>query len=124
MFEYLATVTKVKDGDTIVCDMNLGFDVSVKAVFRFAKIDTPEIYSPSCKAEKVHGLEAKKFLSELIEGKEIRIISGKVTKRIRKRKKMTKGKYGRWICDLFLLDGTDIQQLLKDNGFEKKESYK
>ena len=123
MFEYIAKVIKVTDGDTIKCIVDLGFDVSVKATFRFAKIDTPEIYSPSCEAELLHGLQAKEFLYDLIYDKEIRIVSGKVTKKIRKRKKMTKGKYGRWICDLFLLDGTDIQQLLKDNGFDKKETY-
>lgn len=123
MFEYIAKVIKVTDGDTIKCIIDLGFDVSINATFRFAKIDTPEIYSPSCNAERVHGIQAKKFLSDLILDKEIRIVSGKVTKKIRKRKKMTKGKYGRWICDLFLLDGTDIQKLLKDGGFEKKETY-
>ena len=124
MYDYIAKVIKVTDGDTIKCIIDLGFDISVKATFRFSKIDTPEIYSPSCKAEKIHGLQAKEFLNDLIYDKEIRIVSGKITKKIRKRKKMTKGKYGRWICDLFLLDGTDIQQLLINEGFKKKDSYK
>ena len=126
MYEYIARVIKVTDGDTITCTVNLGYDVSIEATYRFAKIDTPEIYHPSCEAEKIHGLEAKTFLTDLILDKDILIVSKKASKKIRKRKKMKKGKYGRWICDLYLLDdaGTDIQNLLKEYGFEKKDSYK
>lgn len=114
MYHYRAHVTRVVDGDTIDAMVDLGFEVLVKTRFWLNGIDTPEIYRPSNDAELQHGQEAKKFLEEMILGKEVLICSTKIPK---------KGKYGRWGADICLMDGTDVIQELRDAGFQKKESY-
>jgi micrococcal nuclease len=110
MFQYNAVVTKVVDGDTIYATVDLGFNVFHKVKLRLSKIDTPEIFRPSCEEEKQHGLEAKAFLSELVLNQDVVIATSKT------------GKYGRWIAEVFYL-GNDVQEMLIENGFEKREVY-
>ena len=42
MYEYRAKLVRAVDGDTIDCEVDLGFTVFIKARFRLAGIDTPE----------------------------------------------------------------------------------
>lgn len=112
MYTYKAKVTRVIDGDTFEAEVDVGFSIDVTTKFRLRGIDTPETHRPKSKAEKAHGLEAKKFVKDLIEGKEIVITTHKT------------GKYGRYIADVKLPESfLDLVQLLKTEGFEKKESY-
>jgi micrococcal nuclease len=110
-FVYKAKVIKVVDGDTIYCDVDLGFHVRILEKFRFDYIDTPEIYHPKNEKELEHGREAKQFLKDLILNKIVWLKTKKT------------GKYGRWIAGVYLEDGTNVQRLLLENGFEKKENY-
>jgi micrococcal nuclease len=58
-YEYHATVTSVVDGDTIVIDIDLGFDVVLSnQSVRLVGVDTPESRT-SDKVEKVFGLVSK-----------------------------------------------------------------
>jgi micrococcal nuclease len=67
MFEYyVKQVTNVVDGDTIDVVIDLGFDISFTSRVRLAGIDTPESRTKD-KAEKVLGLESKKYLSDRIK---------------------------------------------------------
>ncbi len=59
-FAYVAYLTNVVDGDTIVVDVDLGFNVFVEQRLRLRGIDAPEINSPE-------GLEAKIFLEERLK---------------------------------------------------------
>jgi micrococcal nuclease len=111
IFTYNAKVIRVVDGDTIYAEIDLGFHVKIVEMFRFSKIDTPEIYRPRNKSELKHGQEAKIFLENLILDKDIVLVSKKT------------GKYGRWIADIYLETGENVQDLLIENGFEKRESY-
>lgn len=117
MYEYLAHVYKVVDGDTIYASVDLGLGIFVRQKFRLVAIDTPEIFRPSCDAEKQHGFEAKAFVEDLILNKSVFI----------KTYKDKTGKYGRYICDVSFKGEDDnfknLIMLLKENGFEKKESY-
>jgi micrococcal nuclease len=62
MYEYrVKKVTGVVDGDTIDCDIDLGFNVSYSQRVRLAGIDTPESRTKD-KNEKVLGLEAKEYV--------------------------------------------------------------
>ena len=68
-FVYRATLDRVVDGDTLDCDLDLGFDVILqKQRVRLAGIDTPESRTRNLK-EKALGLKAKERLIELCEGK-------------------------------------------------------
>jgi micrococcal nuclease len=67
MYEYhVKKVTGVVDGDTIDCDIDLGFNVSYSQRVRLAGIDTPESRTKD-KAEKILGLEAKEYLKNKIK---------------------------------------------------------
>lgn len=65
-YEYHATVTNVVDGDTIVIDIDLGFDVVfTKQKVRLLGVDAPESRT-SDKVEKVFGLVSKNFVKKFV----------------------------------------------------------
>ena len=113
MYEYKAHVVRIVDGDTIVVDISLGFDMKMNKVkLRLYGIDTPETYRPSCNEEKEHGMAAKHFVSDMCFGKDVMI----------KTYRDKQGKYGRYLADV-IVDGKSLVQELKDHGFEKRISY-
>jgi micrococcal nuclease len=64
MHEYKAKVTKVIDGDTIRCDIDLGFDiVMTNQTIRLYGIDTPESRTRDLE-EKFYGNLSKDFLND------------------------------------------------------------
>mgnify|MGYP003331650665 FL=1 len=66
-YEYNAKVTEVVDGDTVVIDIDLGFDVIfTKQKVRLLGVDTPESRT-SDKIEKVFGLASKDYAKKFIE---------------------------------------------------------
>jgi micrococcal nuclease len=66
-FEYHARVKQVVDGDTIVVDIDLGFDVVLaNQKVRFNGIDTPESRTTD-KVEKVFGLCSKDYVKHFVE---------------------------------------------------------
>ena len=64
MYEYKAKLKRVLDGDTIDCDIDMGFDIHKKVRVRLSGID-----SPSCRTrdltEKRYGLGANGILRRL-----------------------------------------------------------
>ena len=66
MYQYKATITRIIDGDTVDCDIDLGFKVILsKQRIRLYGIDTPESRTRD-KVEKKYGLIAKQFLVDFI----------------------------------------------------------
>lgn len=84
MYEYKALVTRVIDGDTIDCRVDLGFDIWVNTRFRLYGIDTPESRTRN-KAEKKRGLEVKAYVKDKIWNQIVTIKTHK------------KGKFGRYL---------------------------
>ena len=73
-YEYNATVTEVVDGDTIVIDIDLGFDVMfTNQKVRLLDIDTPESRT-SDKVEKVFGVASKDFVKKFVAGCKSKVI--------------------------------------------------
>ena len=97
-FVYKATVTRVVDGDTIDCDLDLGFSTFLKK----KGINAPESRTRNLK-EKALGLAAKERLKELC-GDEV-VLDSEGT-----------GKFGRILGVLYTLDGENINQKLVDEG--------
>ena len=65
-YEYHATVTEVVDGDTVVIDIDLGFDVVfTNQKVRLLGVDTPESRT-SDKVEKAFGLASKDFVKKFV----------------------------------------------------------
>jgi micrococcal nuclease len=111
MYKFKALVTKVVDGDTFDAIVDLGFHVSTKQRFRLMAVDTPEIFTPSCKEELEHGKQAKLFVENLILNKEIIIESHKI------------GAYNRWEANVTLQDGKNLSSVILAEGFAKKSNY-
>lgn len=49
----IETVERVKDGDTVVLHLDLGFDITYRATVRLNGIDTPEMHSYTATAAQV-----------------------------------------------------------------------
>ena len=106
MYEYKATVTKVYDGDTITVDFDLGFGILIrKQKIRLLGINTPEIRGP----EKPQGIISRDALRQRILGKVVTI----------KTSKDKKGKYGRWLGEVFIGE-ENINQWLITEGYGKE----
>ena len=95
MYEYRAHVVRVVDGDTADVLIDLGFDISLKKRVRFTRINAYEtrLGKDTTQEEKEIGLEAKEYVKNLIEGKEIILQSHKEKG----------GKYGRYIAEIIYM---------------------
>ena len=71
------------DGDTFDFEIDLGFGITYKDRLRLYGVDTPEVKGK----ERIEGLQVKRHVIKLIEGKEVKLISHK-----------WKGKYGRFVA--------------------------
>jgi micrococcal nuclease len=111
MYVYQAVVVRVYDGDTITVRIDLGFGVSKIETLRLFGIDTPEVRGD----EREAGLKSRDWLRTLILNKEI----------IVKTYKDKKGKYGRYLADIFIEQETgpvNINDwLVRENLAERKE---
>ena len=88
MYEYRGYVRRVYDGDTITVDIDLGFGVALKGQkLRFLKLNAPEIRGES----RPQGLKSRDALRALIGNKWVII----------RTTKDKKGKYGRWLAEVF-----------------------
>ena len=109
LYNYRGLVVKVYDGDTITVDVELGFHVSLKAEkFRLYRINTPEVRGE----EKEKGIISRDWLREKILGKEVVI----------KTHKDKKGKYGRWLADVWL-DDVCLNDELVEQGLAEYKDY-
>jgi len=76
---YDAHVVSIKDGDTIVVDINLGFGIYKRGeVIRFLGVYAPETFRPKTEKERVDGLIVKQYLTNrLTIGESIVVVTNK-----------------------------------------------
>ena len=111
MYVYkIKRLNSVVDGDTIDCDIDLGFDISINQRIRLAGIDTPESRTKDIN-EKKWGLESKDFLK-----KKLSECKGNLV--IKTEKIDSTEKYGRILGWLYE-DGKEISfnQMMIDEGY-------
>ncbi len=109
LYHYRARVVKVYDGDTITVDIDLGFKVSLaKEKIRLCRINTPEVRG----ASKIEGKKSRDWLRKKILDKEVILVT----------KKDKKGKYGRWLADVWLDDVCMNDELVK-KGLAEYKNY-
>lgn len=102
MYEYIARLKRVVDGDTIDVDIDLGFDMVLSNQrIRLFGIDSPESRTRD-KEEKFYGKLATQFLKEQCKK------SSSITLKTHLDKK---GKYGRILGEI-IIDGVNINQLM------------
>ena len=95
MFEYRAQLIRAVDGDTIDCEVDLGYTVFVRVRYRLTGVDTPERGQPGFHeaTDELVGL-----LGEVADDDGWFIVRSTKT-----------GKYGRWLADI---DGvTDVMAM-------------
>ena len=106
MYEYRATIVRIIDGDTVEADVQLGFHVSLRGMFRLSGINTPEIRG----TERPLGLAAKAYLQILIDD-----LTNGTRELVIKTKKDKTGKYGRYLAELWV-DEVDLNKTLVEAG--------
>lgn len=104
---YTAHVESVYDGDTITCDIQVGFGIHLIEKVRIIGIDTPEVRG----SEKVEGFIARDALRELIDGKDVVLETH------------GRGKYGRIIAEVIVDDTIQVSHWLVRNGYGVYKEY-
>lgn len=97
MYHYKCELVRVIDGDTQEFKVSLGFEVYMLITVRVLDLNTPEIRGK----EKILGLVYKQAAIEVIQESEEIILQTK-----------SRGKYGRWLANIFL-DDKDFKGLLE-----------
>ena len=106
MHEYKSKVTKIVDGDTIKCDIDLGFDIVLSnQTIRLYGIDTPESRTKDLE-EKFYGNISKQFLNDYCPK------GSYITLRTHLDKK---GKFGRILGELIVNKVNLNEQMIEEN---------
>lgn len=95
MYKYNCIIVRVIDGDTVVVDIDLGFDTWLKNQYvRLHGVNTPEVRTRDL-FEKEKGLAAKEYVEKLLPvGSHRQLFS----------REYQRGKYGRIIGDFWIGD--------------------
>lgn len=97
-------VTKVVDGDTLECSIDLGFSIAVHEKFRLYGINTAELKAKDPK-EKAKAKTAQTYLSNMLLNKTV----------ILEVMKDKKEKYGRYLVNV-IYNGKNINNELVKHG--------
>ena len=113
LYYYKGMVRSVYDGDTARVDIDLGMSITIaNEPVRLNRINAPEVRG----TEREKGLASRDYLRSRIDGKEILLQT----------EKDDKGKYGRYIVDIWLKENdayTNINDELVAEGFAAYKSY-
>ncbi len=99
LYTYSALIVEILDGDTVRANFDLGMYVSVVS----QKVRLEGVWAPEKKQE--HGEHMTKYLRSLIYAE--RVI-------IRTRKDKQQEKWGRWLGQIYLLDGANVNELVNE----------
>lgn len=111
MYTYrIKKVNSVIDGDTIDCDIDLGFNISLNHKVRLAGIDTPESRTKDL-VEKKWGMEAKEFVKNKLSEFKGQLI-------VKTEKPDSTEKYGRIIGYVYLGDlNVSLNETMVTEGY-------
>lgn len=115
MYQYKATIVRVIDGDTVVADVDLGFNTWRRGEhLRVYGINTPEVRHKDLE-HKARGIAAKKRVEELLPvGRVVTINTAKDRS----------GKYGRMLADFFLEEHFEtLSAVLIREGHAERVDY-
>lgn len=107
-FTYRAKIIKVYDGDTVTAVIDLGFGISKVERLRLARINAPEVRG----ASRVEGKASRDWLRGEILDQEV----------IVKTLKDKKGKFGRYIAEVYLGD-RNINDAIVETGHAVHKVY-
>lgn len=84
-------VHEVIDGDTVICEVDLGFNRYEWMDLRLYNLNAPEIFRPKDDLERRAGIAAKQRVVDLTLGRPVLLVTYK-----------DKEKYGRYLASIFL----------------------
>jgi micrococcal nuclease len=102
-YQYRATITRIIDGDTVDAICDLGFRINRNDRFRLYGINTPE-------RGRKGSVEATAYLTSMIP------VGASVLIRSHKPETMTVDSFGRWVAEIFLPDGTNVNDAMIEAG--------
>ena len=107
MYTYRAVIVRWVDGDTVDCNVDLGFTVFALIRFRLLGVNTPE-------TNRIASREAGKAAQAYAEDK------APAGSRVLVKSRKT-GKYGRWLGEVYPLDSNDsptvsVNDMLLESG--------
>jgi micrococcal nuclease len=109
-YVYRARAKRVIDGDTLVCDVDLGFQASIEIKVRLHGVNTPEKGKPGA-------AEAAAFLSGLVGIRSVQIDEPRAL--ILQSYKDARS-FERWVCDVYLVgDDVPFSEHIIKGGFGK-----
>ena len=108
-YQYWAKVIKVVDGDTIDFEIDLGFDITTFKRTRLIGVDTPEVWGVKRTTKEYK--EGKKA-SDYVKG----LLHRGTWVELKVYKDKQRGKYGRWLCEVFV-DGMNLNEHLIKKGY-------
>ena len=107
LYFYKAIIRSVYDGDTLTADIDLGFGIWINgAKLRLDGVDTPELRGVS-EQEKSKAIEARDWVREEVLDKEVLI------------KSLGKGKYGRYIVQIWKIEDGKVAENTINNELIK-----
>lgn len=110
MFIYRCKINKIVDGDTVLVDIDLGFNIILaNQKIRLAGVDTPESRTTN-KEEKERGVLSKKKLAEKLPLGSYQQIQTLKSENV-------DDKFGRILGVFIMEDGTSLNQWLIDNNY-------
>jgi hypothetical protein len=98
LYTFAAVVRDVVDGDTLVGEIDCGFDCRLVQRLRLRGLDAPELSAPQ-------GQRARAFVEEALEKVLFVVV-----------KTFRPDKYGRYLADLFYLEGADDPRQVAAEG--------
>jgi len=114
MYEYTATCIRVIDGDTLVLDLDLGCHVHIIERVRLMGVDTPETYGVKKGSEEyLAGKQATAYTQEFVQGQTLTV----------KTFRDKKGKYGRYIAEIYRSDGRCLNTELIEKHYSDEVAY-
>ncbi len=99
LYTYGAWIDRVVDGDTLVARIDMGYGMLTTQRLRLRAIDAPELST-------LAGVKAKEYLTGRLKGVE----------RVVVKTHKDPEKYGRYLTDLFVLEGTDDLARIAEEG--------
>ena len=113
LYEYKAHLIRVIDGDTVVMQLDLGFNTFSKQILRLVGIDAPEKRGRDLTPEqRQEGLDSAGFLNNLL---------GSYRGLIVKTENDKTGKYGRFLATIWGVDKDgnewDISEQMVNHGY-------
>lgn len=102
-YVYNATIENIVDGDTIDALVDLGFTVLVNIRFRLYGLDTMETKDKDPNKREL-AKKAKEYMVNNCLNKQVTIKSHKTDK------------YGRWLAEIYLPDGSIVNNSLLTEG--------